>query len=62
MISHCPVYHALVVLESRTRAGAAAWTRKCLVAASVARGGWDLEISSRMASVLLSRVVQAISQ
>lgn len=38
MISHCPVCHALVMLENRTRAEAAAWVKKYLVAASMARG------------------------
>lgn len=38
MMSHCPVCHALVMLENRIRVEAAAWTRKYLVAASMARG------------------------
>lgn len=38
VMSHCPVCHALVMLENRTKAEAAAWTRKYLVAASMARG------------------------
>lgn len=38
VMSHCPVFHALVMLENRTRAEAAACTRKYLVAASIARG------------------------
>lgn len=38
VISHCPVCHALVMLENSTRAEAAAWVRKYLVAASMARG------------------------
>lgn len=38
VISHCPVCHALVMLENKTRAEAAAWVRKYLVAASMARG------------------------
>lgn len=37
-MSHCPVCHALVMLENRTRAEAAACVRKYLVAASIARG------------------------
>lgn len=61
-MSHCPVYHALVMLENKTRAEAAAWVRKYLVAASMARGWWDFEISGRMASVLISRPVQAMTQ
>lgn len=38
MMSHCPVAHALVMLENSTRVEAAACTRKYLVAASMARG------------------------
>lgn len=38
VISHCPVCHALVMLENSTRAEAAACVRKYLVAASMARG------------------------
>lgn len=37
-MSHCPVCHALIVLENRNRAEAAACTRKYLIAASMARG------------------------
>lgn len=37
-MSHCPVCQALVMLENRTRAEAADWVRKYLVAASMARG------------------------
>lgn len=62
VISHCPVYHALVMLENSTRVEAAACTRKYLVAASIARGWWDFEINGRMASVLISRPVQAMTQ
>lgn len=38
VMSHCPVYHALVMLENRTRAEAVAWVKKYLVAASMDRG------------------------
>lgn len=38
VMSHCPVCHALVMLENKTRAEAAAWVRKYLVAASIDRG------------------------
>ena len=38
MMSHCPVNHALIVLEKRTSVEAVAWTRKYLIAASMARG------------------------
>lgn len=61
-MSHCPVCHALIVLENRTRAEAAACTRKYLTAASIARGWWDFEIRGMIARVLISRPVQAIIQ
>lgn len=61
-MSHCPVCHALVMLENSTRVEAAAWVRKYLVAASMDRGWWDFEIKGRMASVLISRPAQAIIQ
>lgn len=38
VMSHCPVNNALVVQENKSRVDAAAWTRKYLVAASIARG------------------------
>lgn len=38
VMSHCPVYHALVMLENSTKVEAVACTRKYLVAASTARG------------------------
>lgn len=62
MMSHCPVCHALVMLENRSRVEAAACTRKYLVAASMARGWCDFEISGRIARVLISSPVQAIIQ
>lgn len=62
MMSHCPVNHALVMLENRTKVEAVAWVRKYLVAASMARGWWDLEIMGRIASVLISRPAQAVIQ
>lgn len=37
-MSHCPVAQALDMLEKRTKAEAAACTRKYLTAASMARG------------------------
>lgn len=37
-MSHCPVCHALVMLENRSSAEAVACTRKYLVVASMARG------------------------
>lgn len=54
--------HALVMLENRSNAEAAAWTRKYFVAASMARGWWDFEIRGRMARVLISRPAHAIIQ
>lgn len=62
MMSHCPVAHALVMLANRTNVEAVACTRKYLVAASIARGWWDFEMRGRMASVLISRPVQAVIQ
>lgn len=62
VMSHCPVNHALVVLENSTNAEAAACVRKYLVAASMARGWWDFEIMGMMARVLISSPVQAIIQ
>lgn len=62
VMSHCPVDHALIMLEKRTRVEAAACTRKYLMDASMARGWWDFEMSGMMARVLISRPVQAIIQ
>lgn len=62
VMSHWPVAQALVMLENRSRAEAAACVRKYFVAASTARGWWDLEIRGIMASVLISRPVQARTQ
>lgn len=59
VMSHCPVCHALTMPENSTSVEAAAWTRKYLVAASMARGWCDFEIKGRMANVLISRPVQA---
>ena len=61
-MSHCPVCHALVMLENRSRAEAADWVKKYLVAASIARGWCDFEIRGRIASVLISSPAQAITQ
>lgn len=62
MMSHCPVCQALIVLESRIKAEAAAWTRKYLIAASMARGWCDFEMRGMAARVLISNPVQAITQ
>lgn len=43
-------------------AAAVAWVRKYLVVASTHRGWWLWAISGRMASVLISRPIQARSQ
>lgn len=59
---HSPVTHPLVRLANRSRAAAAACERKYLTAASVARGWSLLIISGRMASVLISRPIQARNQ
>lgn len=56
------MFHALDMLENRTRAEAAACTRKYFVAASMARGWWDFEIRGRIARVLISSPAQAVTQ
>lgn len=61
-IFHSPVVQALIVLANRMVAAAAAWAKKYLVAASTARGWWCWVISGRIASVLISRPIQARSQ
>lgn len=61
-MSHWPVAQAFIILENSTRAEAAACVRKYFVAASTARGWWDLAIRGMMASVLISNPVQAITQ
>lgn len=62
VMSHCPMCHALVMLENRIKAEAVAWVRKYLVAASIARGWWDFEISGRMDRVLISNPAQTMIQ
>lgn len=62
VMSHCPVNHALIMLEKSSSVEAAACVRKYLVVASIARGWWDFEIMGRMARVLISSPVQAIAQ
>lgn len=54
--------HALAVLAKRIVAAAAAWVRKYLTVASTARGEWDLAISGSIASVFISRPIQASIQ
>lgn len=61
-MSHCPVNCALIVLEKRINAEAVAWTRKYLIAASIARGWCDFERKGIMARVLISSPGQASSQ
>lgn len=53
---------ALDMLENKTRAEAAAWTRKYLTDASTARGWWDFEMRGIIARVLISSPVQAMIQ
>lgn len=62
LMAHSPVYQALMRLENRSRAEAAAWVRKYFVAASMARGWGVLVIRGIIASVLISRPIQARSQ
>lgn len=61
-ISHVPVDQALIVLENRMVAEAAAWIRKYFVAASVARGWCCLAMIGIMARVFNSSPIQASSQ
>lgn len=61
-MSHCPVNHAFVVQANRIVVAAVAWVRKYLVVASTARGWWVWAISGMMASVLISRPIQAKNQ
>lgn len=62
IIVHSPVNHALIVDENKIRADADAWIKKYLVAASIARGWWSFVISGMIASVLISRPIQARNQ
>lgn len=62
LIFHSPVCHALMRLENKIKAEAAAWVRKYFVAASMARGWGILVINGIMARVLISRPIQARSQ
>lgn len=59
---HCPVIQALVVAANRRVAAAAACTRKYFVVASTVRGWAWRAIRGRMASVLSSRPIHAVSQ
>lgn len=61
-MSHCPVNHAFVVQAKRIVVAAVAWVRKYLVVASTARGWWVWAMSGMMASVLISRPIQAKNQ
>lgn len=62
VMSHCPEDQALIVLENRSSVEAAAWVRKYLIAASIARGWWCFAMRGIMARVLISSPVQAIIQ
>lgn len=62
VMSHCPVDHALVVLEKRTSAEVAACTRKYLTVCSMAHVWWDFEMRGVIARVSSSSLVQAIIQ
>lgn len=61
-IDHSPVSHAFIVVENRIKAEAEACVRKYFVAASIARGWGNLVISGIIASVLISKPIQARSQ
>lgn len=61
-VAHSPEFQALKMLANKIRAAAAAWVRKYLVVASMARG-WCIEaIRGMIARVLISRPAQARSQ
>lgn len=59
---HSPVIQAFVVLANRIIAAAVAWVKKYFVVASTARGWWCCAIRGVIASVLISRPIQARSQ
>lgn len=62
VMPHSPVFQAFMVAENRMSADAVAWVRKYFVAASMARGCGVCVIKGIMASVLISRPIQASSQ
>lgn len=62
VMSHWPVCQAFIMLEKRIKADAVDWVRKYLMAASIARGWWGLEIRGMIARVLISRPVHAMIQ
>lgn len=62
LMFHSPVCQALMRLENRIRAEAAAWVRKYFVAASMARGWGVFVIKGIIARVLISRPTQASIQ
>lgn len=59
LIAHSPVNQALIVLENKIMADAAAWVKKYFVAASMARGCGVLVIRGMIARVLISRPIHA---
>lgn len=61
-ISQFDVFRAFIVAENRRAVEAIVWVRKYLVAASVARGWFGLEIIGVIDSVLISRHTHVISQ
>lgn len=58
-MAHPPTVNALRMLENKIRAEAAACVRKYFVAASMARGWGVFVIRGIIASVLISRPIQA---
>lgn len=62
LMFHSPVIHAFIELANRMVAAAVACARKYFVVASTARGWWCCAMSGRIASVLISRPIQARSQ
>lgn len=59
LMAHSPVSQALIVLENRIMADAAACVKKYFVAASIARGWGVLVIRGIIAKVLISSPIQA---
>lgn len=62
LMLHSPVIHAFVALANKIIAAAVACVKKYFVVASTARGWWCCAISGVIASVLISRPIQARSQ
>ncbi len=62
VMSNCPVFQTLLIIENRSNDEAAAWVKKYLMEASIARGWCCLAISGMIASILISSPTHAIIQ